>query len=256
MHGKALLIVVFATVLTAGCIGAFSGSGDDPVREQQAENLLETAQDTLAAADSYEAEATAAVTVSATGESEQIVSGTERVNLTDRTGVYSVSGPDVSGDVYIDDRTMYAECPDPWGGWGQETIPEDATWTDEATTVGSMLSLLETGDLHYNGTELRDGTEAVVLVGSPDVTAADSVGGTAGPDIPSEANIEDATLRMWIDTETDRPIASVYEVTVTADDETATATLRTEALGYDQPVSVSVPREATADPRVGGCPGA
>jgi len=103
----------------------------------------------------------------------------------------------------------------------------------------------------------RDGGEAIVLVGSPDPSAAtvggDGIPGGVTPVEPDQ--IDEMTVTAYLDPETSLPQAIVYEFTVSAQGETAEGSIDVESIEYG-PVTVDLPRSVTPPTYPDGCPGA
>lgn len=260
MRRPALLVLV--AVALAGCAGLVPG--DDTVqRDDRAVEALADAQDALEAIDGYTAEPT--IRIGASGQSAT-VSLSERISVADRQGDVAATvrarGTEVTFQSYAEGDTVYEQCPDPFGEpgdeWGATERPGEDSWTSEMSTIGSLLALLESGDLEYQGTETRDGNEAIVLVGSPDPSASAPVGsdGVAGGVTPAEVDqIDEMSVTAYLDSETSLPQEIVYEFTVSAQGETAEGSIDVESIEYG-PVTVEVPSSVTPPTHTDGCPGA
>jgi len=243
------LLAVAAVVVLAGC--GMLGSDPDPTREQRAVDTLDNATDALAEVETHRSNSELSVTAGnrrVTGETSSIVDFEERRARTTGT----IQGTETAS--YLVNNTAYVDCQQPWG-WGMEEFDSDEDWAAIASPAARQLSMLDSGDLYWNGAETVDDTEAILLTGSPSEASFDqpSVGGSSSLD---DANLDDATVRLWLDTENYRPIRSDIEFVISAEGESATATVTTEFDSYDEPVTIDVPDEATRDPREHGCPGA
>lgn len=241
-----LALVVVVAFALAGC----SVLDPDPTREDEAVQVLENATAAAEDVETYEYESD----VSATD-------GTDRIHVS-MVGTVDVAGEATNatvthqGEAYESYRignVNYQECPDPWGGWGTETVEAEEDWLT-GTPLGSQLTLLESGDLSYEGIETVDGRETIHLVGSPPPSAFDddadpSPLGLGGP------GIDDATVEMWIDAETDLPVKTSMEIEVSDRGGSATSSITTRFSAYDEAGSVELPPEVTENVRETGCPG-
>lgn len=156
---------------------------------------------------------------------------------------------------YVADGTRREQCPSPWNGWHVEDVDEEDYWPDE-TPAHTQLSLFGEGDLHWNGTETIDGREAVRLTGSPPADSLDD--GTTGGGSPfdlGDPSIDETSATLWIDAETDRPLQTNLEFTVSGGDETATASITMRYLDYDDAVAIDVPTVSSSEQYELGCPG-
>jgi hypothetical protein len=242
------LLAVAAVVVLAGC--GMLGSDPDPTREQRAVDTLDNATDALAEVETHRSNSEITVTAGnrrVTGETSSVVDFEARRAKTTGT----IQGTETAS--YLVNHTAYVDCRQPWG-WGLEEFDSDEDWAAIASPAARQLSMLDSGDLYWNGTETVADTEAILLTGSPTEDAFDqpSVGGSSTLD---DVNLDDATVRLWLDAASYRPVESNIQFEISADGESATATVTTEFDSYDEPVTVEVPGEATRDAREGGCPG-
>lgn len=93
----------------------------------------------------------------------------------------------------------------PWNGWAVEELDGDVEWVNRTPAV-RQLSLLESGSLYWNGTEIVDGERAVVITGEP---TADTL--TEYQDEKSQLpfggpSVDDAELRARLNADTGLPI--------------------------------------------------
>lgn len=242
-----LLLALALLILLAGC----SAFGDDPTRDDRAVAALENATDSIEDAETYSYR-TEYTVIGGPGEFLEADS-TGVVDRDERSIYANTTVNDETFDSYTIGDTVYHQCPSPWGGWAVDDVMGD-DWTSEAP-AHTQLSLFESGDLHWNGTETVDDREVVRLTGSPsDATlegddTASPVFDFGGP------NIENARTTLLIDAETDRPLESTLEFDVTDSEGTVSASSRTTYSGYDENVTIELPAEATDDPYESGCPG-
>lgn len=243
-----LTLVLALCVVLAGC----SALGDDPTRDDRAVDALENSTAALEAAETYQYESE--VTVSGGGQRID-VSAVGTVDVDERAMFTNTTHDGETRGVYVIEDTAYTECQSPWSGWGVEEFEEDY-WPAE-TPAHSQLSMFETGDLHWNGTETVDDREVVRLTGSPSADALDD--GTAGATPVFDfggPSIDETSATLLIDAETDRPLETTLEFTVSNGGETASGSITTRYDAYDEDVSIDLPYEATVDQYELGCPGA
>jgi len=247
----ALSILLALSCLLAGC----SVLGADHTREDPAEDRLAAATAAMDAVETYSYETDIQVVASGEDRTERLtVALTGAVNHTERRVLSNATFQGERYRTYTLNRTVYSECGDPWGGWGVEELDEDGPWRNHTPAV-RQLSLLESGSLYLNGTEMIDGRETTLLYGRPTSEAltrySDRRTGSAfgGPDV------EDATVRVWIDEETDRVRQVEVQFDVRGDGATASATLSSRFSAFDEPVSVSGHARFAQNARETGCPG-
>ncbi len=177
----------------------------------------------------------------------------------DRPARRMVSNATAEGETraqYVDGRTTYTECPDPWDGWGVENASGSAEWF-EATPLGRQLALLEATDVYWGGNETLDGDRTWRIVAHPSKRALDelSTTGRTGVGDLARANVQNATLELWVDAETGLPVKSEFVVELSTRGASATAELTTRFHRYDEPATVSLPRSTRTDQYELGCPG-
>lgn len=252
MPPAALRAIALSTVLVVALAGC-SAIGDEPTREDRAVEALEDTRDALEDVETYRYEADLAVAADRRSIDGSLFGA---VDLADRRLYTNATTDGETLESYVDGRTMKEQCPSPWGGWHVEELEDEAFWPAE-TPTHAQLALFDTGDLYWNGTETVDGREAVRLSGSPSADALDD--GATGGGSPFDfggPNVDETSATLWIDAETDRPLESHVEFTVTDGDESATASITMRYLDYDDAVSIDVPTIPSGDQYELGCPGA
>lgn len=249
MVRSALPLALLAIVVTAGCLGL---GGDPPVREDRAEDVLESARERAQQLDTYRFDLSLSAEL-AEASRGVAASGHGRVNVTARKLAANSTANGRTATAFIDNDTAYEQCTGAGTFWGERPVTAE-NWT-EATPLGRHLVLLSTGDLYYNGTERIDGTSVVHLSGRPSLEAIEETSGAGTTDLPSGAAVDRLTLDAWVEAETHRLRRARLEIAVSRDDRRATATLSTDFHSFGEPVSVDIPADARDAFYEDGCPG-
>lgn len=251
MARPALHALLAVCVLTAGC----SLLSPDHTREARAVGALDNATDTLAATETYHFESDMAVTASADGRTERVdIDLAGGVDVATREMRQNATSDGVSRRAFVLNRTVYRECTPPWDGWAVEEFDDDVEWVNRTPAV-RQLSLLESGSLYWNGTEIVDGEPAVLLTGEPTADALAEYRDEKSQPLFGGPSVDDAELRAWLDADTGLPRRTELRFTVSERDATATATMTTTFGDYGEPVSVDLPAEARTNQYELGCPG-
>lgn len=246
LHGALALCVVLA-----GC----SALAPAPTRQDRAVAAHQNATDAVGDVDTYRFESTLRVDASGNGRSESVTVDASGAVAVDARRMQTTAERDgETRTSYLDNRTRFVECPDPWDGWGRERVDGEDDWSRQTPLV-RHLSLLGSGSLYWNGTTTLDGERVALVTGEPSKKALrryrdDGRGPTLGG--PS---VENPEVSAWLDLETSRPRKVAVSFEVTNGDATADARLVSRFVDYGDPVDVSVPAEARADPYELGCPG-
>lgn len=241
-------------VVTAGC-SALSES--HPPSDQRA---LDIQNRTLATAENTSTyRYTADVSVSATdGTDSRAVSidGHGVVNYRAEQAVANATVADETLSVYVDGDTVYTECPSPWDGWGVENVSEEMAWP-ELSPLGRQLSLLERTNVYFEGNRTLDGNRTVLVVAHPSQQTLQSLpeaGSRSSMDF-SDANVDNATLKLWVDPQTDRPVRTELRIEISSSDASGVAEIETRLRDWNEPASVSIPESTRTDQHELGCPG-
>ena len=249
MDRPALHVAVAVCVLLAGC----SLLGPSHTREDRATAALANASDALNGTDTYHFESDMSVVATVDDRTERVdVDLVGGVDVTARELWTNATREGETYESYVLNRTAYRECggPGPW--WGKEEVEGD--WSAQ-TPARRQLELLRSGSLYWNGSTTIDGESAVVLVGEPTSKAFTRYSERRSQPVFGGPNVEGAHIRVWLDTETRRPLRTRLRFEVKQGGNTATATMTTRFSGYGDPVSVEVPAEAREDALEFGCPG-
>lgn len=252
MDRGALSVLVALCVLLSGC--SILG-GEEIVRQEQAVNALADARTAANETETYHYTADLRIVASADGRTEQVEADLRgRVNVTDRRMAMNTSLQGETLATYVDDGTAYQECGNMARPWGVENVSTAGDWRTQSL-MGRQLSLLESGSLYHNGTETIDGTEATILVGEPTTEALSRYQKRRSQNVADGANVENPTLRVWLNPDTGRLLQTRLRFEVTEGDASATATLTSRIDEYGEPVSITVPGEATRQEHEFPCPG-
>jgi hypothetical protein len=244
-------------LVTSGCLG-FVGESR-PSSDRQARDALDRTRTALADVTAYRARSNGSAEMTAgerrdavtlTGEVRVNVSARE-LNSTGRVDDAFLVGTGVRR-TYVTGYTAYTECR--LTGWGRRNLSASRPWF-EYTPLGSGMAVLNRTPVYWEGTERLDGTEAAVVAARPTEEELATAPGlwSLGPDESEDAVFRNATLILWVDTETWLPIRFRRETTwrTTGATVTLSATWRFE--GYDEPTVVTRPTFRESAVRADGC---
>jgi hypothetical protein len=252
MDRPALHLAVAACLVLAGC----SVLGPDHTRDERAADALADARDAVNVTDTYRFDGDLQVVATADGETERVAIGTNgTVDAADRR-MHSTSVREGEAyDAYVIDRTAYRECGGPMAMdlWGVENVTAD-DWT-MATPAARQLALLESGSLFHNGTHSVDGEEAVLLVGRPTTEALTRYQERRDRSLLGGPSVDDATVRVWLDPESHRPLRSAVRFEVSQGGNSASASIDMRFADYGGDLSVDVPVIPDEETWETGCPG-
>lgn len=167
----------------------------------------------------------------------------------------SDTGERSTRSLYVDGRTVYTECSDPWDGWGVESASESVDWFT-LTPLGRQLELLERTNVYWGGNRTLDGNRTLLLVTHPSrrtLASLPDVGQTAGD--YSRGNFANVTFKVWVDARTDRPVKSELRFELSVKDASGVGSLTTRYRAYGEPANVSLPSSTRTDRHELGCPG-
>jgi len=238
MDRPALHLAIAACLLLAGC----SVLGPDHTRQERAVEALADAREAVDATDGYRFDGDLRVVATADGRTERVEIGMNgTVDATERRMHSTAVREGEAYESYLINRTAYRECGGPMGMdmWGVENVTAD-DWT-AATPAARQLALLESGSVYYNGTRTLDGEEAVLLVGRPTTEALTKYRERRDRSLLGGPNVENAAVRVWLDTETHRPLRSAVRFEVSQGGNSASATIDMRFADYDSDLSVDVP---------------
>lgn len=258
MRPPLAVLLLVSLLVTSGCLG-FVDESRSP-SDQQALDALNRSRTALDDVTSYRARS--AGTAEGTSDDQQVrvaVSGEALVNVTARKihATYRVDDrPRPTGkqtrQMYVTGYTAYTECR--LAGWGRQNLSESRPWF-EFTPIGEQLAVLDRAPVYWRGTEPLNGTETAVIVAHPteqELQAAPNLL-TVRAINPEEARFENATLTVWIDTETWRPLQVSREIRLQQKDVTVMLTATWQFDEYDVPAVVTRPSFDRSEVREHGC---
>jgi len=252
MDRPALHLAVAACLVLAGC----SVLGPNHTRDDRAVEALADAREAVNASDGYRFAGDLRVVATADGETERVEIGMNgTIDVADRRRHSVAVREGEAYESYVVDRTAYRECGGPMGMdmWGVENVTTD-DWT-MTTPAARQLALLESGSIYYNGTRALDGEETVLLVGRPTTEALTRYQERRDRSLLGGPNVENATVRVWLDPESHRPVRSAVRFEVSKGGNSASANLEMGFSDYGADLSVDVP-VIPDDRTLGtGCPG-
>lgn len=253
MPRTAFALLCTVLIVTTGCLGVFDRRPPSDDRAVEARERFAAAVDD---ADSYRFESRIGVVATAGDESRSVRATGEGVVSRSERRIRSTgeSGGDHRRS-YTRNYTAYRECAEPWGGWGVDELDESTPWV-EYTPLGRYRAILNDSRVYWGGTETVDGTETVVVVAHPTKEALTSTTSSrAGTDLGG-VDLKNATLKLWLDRESDLPVRSLLRIEIERGGATGTATVRTTYADYGAPVNVSTPAGFYGERYELGCPGA
>lgn len=250
-------LLLACLLLTSGCAGLL-GEEREP-SDQRAEDALNRSRAALEDVRSYRAQSDGfgrmagddrEVTITLEGEVVVNVTAME-LRSTGRVDDPSNPLPGVRR-TYVDGYTALAECR--LSGWGRQNLSASRDWF-AYTPIGEQFGLLSRAPVYWAGREQRNGTQTAVVEASP--TKQELVAGpgrwTLEPEDPEQANFRNATLRVWLSTETWLPIESQLVSHWKAGGARVTLSATWRFSGYDEPTNVTRPSVPKSEIRENGC---
>lgn len=260
-HSALRTILVAALLVTAGCQGLFGSS--QPPSDDRAVEAVTQAQEATRDITSYRFTVDGQVQIRENSRTESIeITGKGVVNVEHRRANETIG---TRGDTrvgfretrmaYVDGYTLDVECSRL--GWARYHLTESTRWLNY-TSLGRQLTLLDRTNVYWNGTETLDGVEMAVVTAHPTEQQLE-----ANQNLPTMsgvtqggANVQNATIRVWINTETDRIRKVQRELHVRGDGATAVATVTYRFGNYNDPTNITRPSfEDSGNEWVGDCPG-
>ncbi|MDT3435506.1 hypothetical protein [Haloarcula sp. 1CSR25-25] len=253
---RRLVLAVCFVFLLAGC-GTFLGNSPPP-SDERAVAAVEEANSSVAAVETYRFDMDMHV-VASDGEQTRTVrvdgegavnTSAKRMQMTTRTQGQTV-------DSYVDGYRAYQGCQDPWGGYAVENVSRAEPWAT-ATPLHRQVLLFDRSNVYLRGNETLAGNRTVLVTASPSAEIIESVMDrrqAADMDL-NRGSLENATARLWLDPETNRPVQSELTIKISQRGATATATITLQYSEYGEPTAISIPPDVSDDPYELGCPGA
>lgn len=236
-----------AVLLVSGCLGL--GGPSQPPSDQRAIDALDRAEVALNDVKSYRATVDGQVEARSTDNSITVeFSMDERTNISSQMSNATVALTGLPGpmnsrtlSVHLLDYTAYTECART--GWGQTDLSESRDWVTY-TSLGQQLALLNRSNVYWEGGEAVADAETSVITAHPTKEQLQNglaVRGSGATDFEG-ASVDNATITLWIDNDTDRPVQVRRHIVLSGDGTTATATATFRFTGYNEPTPVSVSR--------------
>jgi hypothetical protein len=260
-HSTARTLLVAALLVTAGCQG-LSGT-QRPPSDQRAVDALERAQKAALNVTSYRFSIDGRVRMRDDSRTRSVEIGGAGVVNVDRQRANSTV--DFGGDTrvgqqgtrraYLQGYTLDTECSRM--GWARYNLTESNRWLNY-TSLGRQLAVLDRTNVYWNGTETVDGVETAVVTARPTEQQLQQSRSPLPGNVGTEggANFQNATVRVWIDTETDRVREVRREIHVRGDGATAVATTTLRFSEYGDPTIITRPAfEESGFEWEGDCPG-
>ncbi|EMA11818.1 hypothetical protein [Haloarcula marismortui] len=233
-------------------------SDSPPPSDERAVAAVEEANRSIASVDAYRFQMDMHVTASDGDQSRTVsVDGDGAVNVSEKRMQATTQMQDQTVTSYVDGYRAYQGCQDPWGGYAVENVSRSEPWAT-ATPLHRQVLLFERSNVYWKGNETRNDNRTVLVTASPSAETIESLMDrrqAGGMDL-NPGSLENATARLWLDPETNRPVQSELDIEISQRGATATATITVQYTDYDEPTSVSIPSEVSDDPYELGCPGA
>ncbi|MFB6202070.1 MAG: DUF6612 family protein [Halorhabdus sp.] len=167
-----------------------------------------------------------------------------------------VAGLTQNTSVFFVDGTLYEHNPRYTSRYGSAWVKVNASdaFFSQQDTLTRQRAFLANATVTVAGTELIEGNEVRVLNADVDEAATREaimarLGSTGG-----QVNVTSVTQRLWVDTETNRPVRTTLSMnaTITAQGQTVDMTMDVRlSFDYDSSVSIELPSEAQAAVSIG-----
>ncbi|KAA9400020.1 hypothetical protein Har1130_06800 [Haloarcula sp. CBA1130] len=233
-------------------------SDSPPPSDERAVAAIEEANSSIAAVDTYRFEMDMHVTASDGDQSRTVrVDGAGAVNVSAKRMQATTRMQDQTVKSYVDGYRAYQGCQDPWGGYAVENVSRSEPWAT-ATPLHRQVLLFERSNVYWRGNETLDGNRTVLVTASPSADTIESLMNRrqAGDVALDRGSLENATARLWLDPDTNRPVQSELNIEISQRGATATATITVQYSEYGEPTTISIPAAVYDDPYELGCPGA
>lgn len=254
---RRVVLAVALLVLLTGCSTLpFVGP---PPSDERAVEAVDAANATVADADTYRFTMRMHVSASNDERTRSVTAdGNGSVNVSARRMQATTRTRGETFGSYVDGDRAYRECGEPWGGYAVENLSTSQRWA-LATPLHRQLALFEGSNVYWRGNRTLDGeeTRTVLVVAHPSWDTLQSLMDRRQSDNVDlhRGSLENATARLWIDPETNRPVQSELRLVIEQGGATATARITIRYTDYGEPVDVSIPWAVYDDPYEHGCPG-
>lgn len=253
---RRLVLAVCLVSLLTGC-SALLSDGPSP-SDERAVTAIEAANSSVSNVKTYRFEMDIHVSAS-DGENSQTVQvdGSGEVNVSAKRMRVTTRTREQEIDSYVDGYKSYQGCQEPWDGYAVENVSRSEPWAT-ATPLHRQLTLFERSNVYWEGNETVAGNRTVLVSASPSADTIQSVmdRGGASDVAVNRGSLENATARLWIDPDTNRPVKSELKLHLSRRGATATATVTLSYADYGEATSITIPPAVSDDPYELGCPGA
>ncbi|MBV0903311.1 hypothetical protein [Haloarcula salina] len=253
---RRLVLAVCLVSFLAGC-SALSG-GSPPPSDERAVTAVEAVNTSVSTVETYRFETEMHVAASDGENSRTVrVDGNGVVNISAKRMRATTRTRGQTVDSYVDGYRAYQGCQEPWDGYAVENVSRSEPWTT-ATPLHRQLTLFERSNVYWEGNETIDGNRTMLVSAAPSAETIQSVMDRNGASnvALNRGSLENATARLWIDPDTNRPVKSELRLQLSQRGATATATLTLSYTGYGEPAQIAIPPAVYDDPYELGCPGA
>ncbi|SDX00251.1 hypothetical protein SAMN05443574_111101 [Haloarcula vallismortis] len=253
---RRLLLAVCFVSLLAGC-GTFM-SDSPPPSDERAVAAVEEANRSIAPVEAYRFKMDMQVTASDGDQSRTLsVDGSGAVNVSAKRMQATTRMQDQTVKSYVDGYRAYQGCQDPWGGYAVENVSRSEPWAT-ATPLHRQVLLFERSNVYWRGNKTLEGNRTILVTASPSADTIESLidRRQAGDMDLNRGSLENATARLWLDPDTNRPVQSELTIEISQRGATATATITVQYSEYGEPTAISIPPDVDDDPYKLGCPGA
>lgn len=257
-HPTLLLIVGF--LLIAGCQGLYNPS--DNLKNRRAVEAVESVNNEVQSIKTYQFTINGRIEIRADTDTETIdISGDGIVNMEQQRMNMSVTFIDNTPAgknhriAYLEGNTLDLECSKM--GWARYNLSESTRWINY-TPLGQHLKLLSQTKIYLDGTEEIDGNKTHILRAHPTKKQllANQILRPGSTDTHNNANIQNATVWVWIDTGTAQLTKSKYQIHLQAAGATAISTVTYHFSYYNKSANIKRPtHQKNAHNRVDKCPG-
>jgi outer membrane lipoprotein-sorting protein len=243
-RGLATACVALLVVL-AGC-GALGDGGDGGDGEGMGPSLT---VDDEPPVEQRVADATGDVRTYAVDFRMNLTANGETLQLT-QAGVYNRTGERarLNMSVYGTPATSYfvgeTAYVNAGGQWQVQNLSGSGLWGENGT-LARQRALLETGEVSVVGNETVDGVATTVYAVDADPAAFESLlGRQSGTTGTGTATVQNASYRLYVADETDRPRKAELSTTVSTQGQSSRANVTILFSDYGEPVDVTLPDDA------------
>jgi len=241
MRRRALVAVCVALlVATAGCSALGGGDGQPTTQSADSEQPV---QERVAAATQDVATYGVEFRMNLTANGETLQLTQEGVyNRTSERARLNMSVYGTPATSYFDGETAYVNA---GGQWQVQDLSGSGLWGENGT-LARQRALLEIGNVSVAGDETVDGVATTVYAVDADPEAYQSL---LGQQVGTTGNvgIQNATYRVYVADDTDRPRKAELSMTVTTQGQSSQANVTILFSDYDEPVHVTIPEDAPTD---------